>query len=136
MTNTRITDPEIFERRYPVLLREFSIREGSGGDGLYRGGDGVVRDIELLEPIQCSILSEVSVFNLALLDCADLRARTASSERAIRDGGRRLSSTWSQHLDQEDQERGWSVNAEELERAIAYSTSTQATGGARMIRLG
>lgn len=59
MTNTRITDPEVFERRYPVLLREFSLREGSGGEGLYRGGDGVIRDIELLEPIQCSILSEV-----------------------------------------------------------------------------
>lgn len=59
MTNTRITDPEIFERRYPVLLHEFSIREGSGGKGLYRGGDGVVRDIEFLVPIQASILSEV-----------------------------------------------------------------------------
>ena len=41
MTNTRITDPEIFEKRYPVYLREFSIREGSGGDGHFRGGDGV-----------------------------------------------------------------------------------------------
>ncbi|ORY78470.1 Hydantoinase B/oxoprolinase [Leucosporidium creatinivorum] len=58
MTNTRITDPEVLERRYPVLLHEFSIRDGSGGDGLYRGGDGVVRDIEFLEPIQASILSE------------------------------------------------------------------------------
>lgn len=60
MTNTRITDPEVLERRYPVLLHEFSIRDGSGGDGLYHGGDGVVRDIEFLEPIQASILSEVS----------------------------------------------------------------------------
>jgi len=58
MTNTRITDPEIFERRYPVILRQFSIREGSGGKGLHKGGDGVIRDIEFLEPIQCSILSE------------------------------------------------------------------------------
>ena len=59
MTNTRITDPEIFEKRYPVYLREFSIREGSGGDGHFRGGDGVLRDIEFLEPgIQVSILSE------------------------------------------------------------------------------
>ncbi|KAL4399545.1 5-oxoprolinase (ATP-hydrolyzing) [Malassezia pachydermatis] len=59
MTNTRITDPEIFERRYPVFLRRFGLREGSGGDGQYRGGDGVVRDIEFLEPgIQVSILSE------------------------------------------------------------------------------
>lgn len=59
MTNTRITDPEVFEKRYPVLLREFSIREGSGGKGLHPGGDGIVRDIEFLVPkVQVSILSE------------------------------------------------------------------------------
>ncbi|CDU23678.1 related to 5-oxoprolinase [Sporisorium scitamineum] len=63
MTNTRITDPEIMERRYPVLLREFSLRDGSGGEGEFRGGDGVVRDIEFLSPgIQVSILSERRVF--------------------------------------------------------------------------
>ncbi|KAL2374643.1 5-oxoprolinase (ATP-hydrolysing) [Blastomyces gilchristii SLH14081] len=58
MTNTRITDPEIFEKRYPCILREFSIRKGSGGQGAHPGGDGVVRDIEFLIPVQCSILSE------------------------------------------------------------------------------
>ncbi|TPX13261.1 uncharacterized protein E0L32_006234 [Thyridium curvatum] len=58
MTNTRITDAEVFERRYPVLLREFSIRKGSGGKGQHRGGDGVVRDIEFRIPVQASILSE------------------------------------------------------------------------------
>lgn len=58
MTNTRITDPEILEKRYPTMLRQFSIREGSGGKGLHRGGDGVVREIEFLSPMQCSILSE------------------------------------------------------------------------------
>ncbi|KAJ8102289.1 Hydantoinase B/oxoprolinase-domain-containing protein [Lipomyces tetrasporus] len=63
MTNTRITDAEIFERRYPVLLREFSIRKGSGGNGQYRGGDGVVRDIEFRVPVQCSILSERRVYH-------------------------------------------------------------------------
>lgn len=64
MTNTRITDPEIFERRYPVHLRRFGLREGSGGDGLFRGGDDVIRDIEFLEPgIQVSILSERRVFH-------------------------------------------------------------------------
>ncbi|WFD34221.1 5-oxoprolinase (ATP-hydrolyzing) [Malassezia cuniculi] len=63
MTNTRITDPEIFERRYPVYLRRFSLRENSGGAGKYRGGDGVVRDIEFLAPdIQVSILSERRVY--------------------------------------------------------------------------
>ncbi|KAJ1985073.1 hypothetical protein H4R34_000250 [Dimargaris verticillata] len=62
MTNTRITDPEILERRYPVILHEFSIRSGSGGHGQHRGGDGLVREIEFLEPISVSILSERRVF--------------------------------------------------------------------------
>ncbi|MBF0290146.1 MAG: hydantoinase B/oxoprolinase family protein [SAR324 cluster bacterium] len=58
MTNTRITDPEILERRYPVLLREFSIRQDSGGKGQYCGGDGLVREVEFLEPLNVAILSE------------------------------------------------------------------------------
>ncbi|ETN44794.1 uncharacterized protein HMPREF1541_09669 [Cyphellophora europaea CBS 101466] len=58
VTNTRISDPEIFERRYPVIVHEFSIRTGSGGAGLHRGGDGCVRDIEFRMPLQVSILSE------------------------------------------------------------------------------
>lgn len=63
MTNTRITDSEVFERRYPVILREFSIRKGSGGKGQHRGGDGVVRDIEFRIPVQVSILSERRVYH-------------------------------------------------------------------------
>ena len=63
MTNTRITDSEIFERRYPVILREFSIRKGSGGRGQHRGGDGVIRDIEFRIPLQVSILSERRVYH-------------------------------------------------------------------------
>lgn len=62
MTNTRITDSEVFERRYPIVLREFSIREGSGGRGRHRGGDGVIRDIEFRIPVQVSILSERRVY--------------------------------------------------------------------------
>jgi 5-oxoprolinase (ATP-hydrolysing) len=58
MTNTRLTDPEVLERRYPVRLREFSIRRGSGGLGRHRGGDGVVRRIEFLRPLEVSILSQ------------------------------------------------------------------------------
>jgi 5-oxoprolinase (ATP-hydrolysing) len=58
MTNTRITDPEVIERRYPVRIRKFSIRRGSGGSGAHRGGDGVVRRIEFLRPLEVSILSE------------------------------------------------------------------------------
>lgn len=62
MTNTRITDPEIFERRYPVVLRRFCLRQGSGGLGLYHGGDGIVRDIEFRIPMKVSILSERRAF--------------------------------------------------------------------------
>ncbi|WVW78058.1 hypothetical protein I302_100009 [Kwoniella bestiolae CBS 10118] len=58
MTNTRITDPEILERRYPVILRQFGYRPNSGGLGQHNGGDGVVRDLEFLEDIQVSMLSE------------------------------------------------------------------------------
>jgi len=57
-TNTRITDPEILERRYPVLLRRFSLRPDSGGVGKHKGGDGVIREIEPLRPLVMSILSE------------------------------------------------------------------------------
>ncbi|KAJ3104895.1 hypothetical protein HDU97_008753 [Phlyctochytrium planicorne] len=62
MTNTRITDPEILERRYPVILRKFGLRPGSGGRGSFNGGDGVVREIEFLENLHVSILSERRVF--------------------------------------------------------------------------
>ena len=63
MTNTRITDAEIFERRYPVILRTFSLRPGSGGIGVFNGGDGVIRDVEFRVPVQVSILSERRVFH-------------------------------------------------------------------------
>jgi 5-oxoprolinase (ATP-hydrolysing) len=57
MTNSRITDAEVLEARYPVLLEEFSIRRGSGGAGAHRGGDGVVRRIRFREAMQAAILS-------------------------------------------------------------------------------
>lgn len=57
MTNSRLTDPEILEWRYPVRLRQFRIRSGSGGAGRYHGGDGVVREIEFLEPMLAAVLS-------------------------------------------------------------------------------
>ena len=58
MTNTRLTDPEVLERRYPVRLWEFSIRRGSGGAGAHHGGDGIRRRLEFLRPLRVSILSE------------------------------------------------------------------------------
>jgi 5-oxoprolinase (ATP-hydrolysing) len=58
MTNTRLTDPEVLEQRYPVRLKEFAIRRGSGGGGERRGGDGIVRRIEFLRELKVSILSQ------------------------------------------------------------------------------
>ena len=57
MTNTRMTDPEVLEMRYPVVLEEFSIRQGSGGTGKFKGGDGVKRVLRILEDMECAILS-------------------------------------------------------------------------------
>jgi 5-oxoprolinase (ATP-hydrolysing) len=57
MTNSRLTDPEVLEWRYPVLLREFAIRHGSGGAGRWHGGDGAVRRIEFTERMTVSTLS-------------------------------------------------------------------------------
>jgi 5-oxoprolinase (ATP-hydrolysing) len=58
MTNTAITDPEIIEQRYPVRLRQFAIRQGSGGAGRWRGGDGVVREFEFTAPLTVSLLTQ------------------------------------------------------------------------------
>jgi 5-oxoprolinase (ATP-hydrolysing) len=57
MTNTRLTDPEVLEDRYPVRLRRFEIRRGSGGTGRHKGGDGIVREIEFLEALEVSLLT-------------------------------------------------------------------------------
>lgn len=57
MTNSRLTDPEVLEARYPVLVEAFSIRRGSGGEGTHRGGDGVVRKIGFREPMTVTLLS-------------------------------------------------------------------------------
>jgi 5-oxoprolinase (ATP-hydrolysing) len=57
MTNSRLTDPEVLEWRFPVLLESFSIRHGSGGAGRHRGGNGVIRRIRFLEPMTAAILS-------------------------------------------------------------------------------
>jgi 5-oxoprolinase (ATP-hydrolysing) len=68
MTNTRLTDPEVLEFRYPVLLEDFHIRAGSGGRGRWNAGDGVVRTIRFLERMDCTILSghrRVRPFGLA-----------------------------------------------------------------------
>jgi 5-oxoprolinase (ATP-hydrolysing) len=58
MTNTRITDPELLEHRYPVRLERFAIRSGSGGAGAFPGGDGAVREITFLAPMSLSVLTQ------------------------------------------------------------------------------
>ena len=68
MTNSRLTDPEVLEWRFPVLLESFGIRAGSGGAGRHRGGDGAVRRLRFLEPMTAAILSshrEVAPFGAA-----------------------------------------------------------------------
>ena len=68
MTNSRLTDPEVLETRFPVLLEEFSIREDSGGTGKHKGGDGVLRRIRFREAMTAAILStrrETAPFGLA-----------------------------------------------------------------------
>jgi 5-oxoprolinase (ATP-hydrolysing) len=67
MTNTRLTDPEVLELRYPVVLDEFSVRRGSGGRGRWSAGDGTRRVIRFLEAMDCAILSgyrDVAPFGL------------------------------------------------------------------------
>jgi len=68
MTNSRLTDPEVLERRFPVRLEQFAIRRGSGGAGHWPGGDGVVRQLRCLEPLSLSLISgsrTVAPFGLA-----------------------------------------------------------------------
>ncbi len=68
MTNSRLTDPEVLELRFPVRVENFAIRRGSGGDGLHKGGDGVVRRLRFLEPMTVSLLANrrsVAPFGLA-----------------------------------------------------------------------
>ncbi len=68
MTNTRLTDPEVLEFRYPVVLEDFHIRKGSGGKGKWHAGDGIRRTIRFLERMECTILSghrRVPPFGLA-----------------------------------------------------------------------
>jgi 5-oxoprolinase (ATP-hydrolysing) len=57
MTNSRLTDPEVIEHRFPVRAMQFTIREGSGGIGQQHGGDGICRALQFLEPMELAILS-------------------------------------------------------------------------------
>jgi 5-oxoprolinase (ATP-hydrolysing) len=85
MTNSRLTDPEVLESRFPVLLRRFAIRGGSGGTGEFRGGDGLVRCVEFRESMTAAILSNhrrVAPFGLA----GGEPGRTGENRLTRRDG--------------------------------------------------
>lgn len=82
MTNSRLTDPEVLETRFPVRLESFAVRRGSGGAGAWRGGDGVVRRVRALEPLTAGVLSNrrrVPPFGLA--GAGDGAAGTNAVER-------------------------------------------------------
>jgi 5-oxoprolinase (ATP-hydrolysing) len=83
MTNSRLTDPEILESKFPVLVREFSVRRGSGGRGLNRGGDGTVRRLEFRSPMSGALLANhrrIAPFGVKGGDAA--APGTASIQRA------------------------------------------------------
>ena len=91
MTNSRLTDPEILEARFPVLLREFSIRRGSGGVGRYTGGNGTVRRLEFRAPLSGALLANhrrIAPFGLeggqpGAVGSANLRRRVTGAEEQI-----------------------------------------------------
>ncbi len=85
MTNTRITDPEILEHRYPVRLERFAIRRGSGGRGKHRGGDGSIRELTFLAPCSLSILSQHR--RVAPFGAQGGQAGLPGSQRLVRAGG-------------------------------------------------
>jgi 5-oxoprolinase (ATP-hydrolysing) len=87
MTNTRITDPEVIEHRYPVRIERFSIRRGSGGVGRFRGGDGVVRELCFLAPMSVAILSQHR--NTGPAGLAGGGAGRPGRQRLLRAGGER-----------------------------------------------
>ncbi len=62
MTNSRLTDPEVLEARLPVRVRRFALRPGSGGEGCWRGGDGLVRELEFTAPMELSLLTGRRLF--------------------------------------------------------------------------
>lgn len=83
MTNSRITDPEVIEQRFPILVERFAIRQGSGGDGAQPGGDGTIRRLRFREPMTATILANrrrIAPFGLA--GGADGACGRSSIERA------------------------------------------------------
>ena len=87
MTNSRLTDPEVLEWRFPVRLRRFAIRNGSGGHGRRNGGDGVVREIEFLQSMTVALLSNCR--RVAPHGCAGGGAGSTGNNSILRRDGQR-----------------------------------------------
>jgi 5-oxoprolinase (ATP-hydrolysing) len=85
MTNSRLTDPEVLEFRFPVRLEAYSIRKGSGGNGQWRGGDGGVRRVRFLEPMTAGILSNGRVHPAFGMACG--QAGQPGINRVVRTSG-------------------------------------------------
>ncbi|MDE8650198.1 hydantoinase B/oxoprolinase family protein [Novosphingobium album (ex Liu et al. 2023)] len=85
MTNTRLTDPEVLEQRYPVVLERFAIRRGSGGNGRWRGGDGVIRVLRFLRPMEASFLTNRRIVPARGL-CGGSDGEVGRNLRVRRDG--------------------------------------------------
>ena len=110
---SRLTDPEVLEQRFPVLVEEFSIRKGSGGAGKWRGGDGGTRRIRFLEPMRANMLANrrrVAPFGL--------------------DGGRKgaLGATRVERADGSVEELGGTASAE-LQAGDVFVIETPGGGG-------
>jgi 5-oxoprolinase (ATP-hydrolysing) len=87
MTNTRMTDPEVLETRFPVRVEEFSIRHGSGGSGKHKGGDGIVRRLRFNEPMTVTVLSSHRI--VAPHGCAGGNPGKVGQNTLIRSDGTR-----------------------------------------------
>ncbi|PWV21413.1 putative 5-oxoprolinase [Trypanosoma cruzi] len=98
MTNTRMTDPEILETRYPVILRFFRIRRGSGGKGKYKGGDGVVRSFLFLQDLTAVLLTE----------------RRVLEPKGLFGGGNGMKGLNMVYVPNEDTAARWSVSPQEM----------------------
>jgi 5-oxoprolinase (ATP-hydrolysing) len=113
MTNSRLTDPEVIEFRFPVLVEEHSIRAGSGGAGRFRGGDGALRRIRFLEPMTAAIVAghrSVPPYGMAGGACGEV--------------GR----TWVERADGQRQELGYSEQTE-MRAGDVFVIATPSGGG-------
>ena len=101
MTNSRLTDPEVLEFRFPVRLQSYAIREGSGGAGRWHGGNGGIRRIEFLEPMTASILSNARIH--PAFGMAGGSAGAVGINRVVRQDGTQLDVP---HIAQVDMQAG------------------------------